>query len=206
MMRIRIRGSPGIKAEGRCGRDLKWELDRDSGTLTISGNGDMADGNEEDSVWGGYPLRRVVISNGVTSIGSYAFARCASLESMEIPDSVISIGKCAFYGCASLLSVNIPHSVRTIRGYAFFGCTHLAHLYISGSVRSIGEYAFFGCRSLISVKIPDSVESVGERAFGQCLSLSSVTVPDRMSYREFRRIQDFDIAGYREGDWPGGRK
>ena len=205
-MMIRIRGDSGNDTEGTCGKDLEWMFDMDSGTLRITGTGDMADGNDIDSLWIGYPIRRVILSRGVTSIGRYAFGRCASLESVLIPDSVVSIGKYAFYGCSSLLSVNVPRSVTAIGGYAFFGCTHLAHLYISGSVRSIGEYAFFGCRSLISVKIPDSVESVGERAFGQCLSLSSVTVPDRMSYREFRRIQDFDIVGYREGDWPGGRK
>ena len=91
-MMIRIRGGSGNDTEGTCGRDLEWIFDRDSGTLRITGTGDMADGNDIDSLWIGYPIRRVILSRGVTSIGRYTFGRCASLESVLIPDSVVSIG------------------------------------------------------------------------------------------------------------------
>ncbi len=47
----------------------------------------------------------LVIPNGVTSIGNYAFRVCRNLTSITIPDSVTSIGDWAFYGCSSLTSV-----------------------------------------------------------------------------------------------------
>ena len=47
---IRIRGGSGNDTKGACGKDLKWIFDRDSGTLRITGAGDMADGNEPRGV------------------------------------------------------------------------------------------------------------------------------------------------------------
>ena len=47
----------------------------------------------------------LVIPDGVTSIGNYAFRNCSGLTSVTIPNSVTSIGIYAFYGCSSLTSV-----------------------------------------------------------------------------------------------------
>lgn len=58
--------------------------------------------------------KEVVIPNGVTSIGEYAFFRCKSLKSVIIPDGVTSIGNYAFSDCKSLRSVVIPDSVISI--------------------------------------------------------------------------------------------
>ena len=59
---------------------------------------------------------------GVMKIGSWAFAGCMSLASVNIPDSVTEIGEWAFDGCTSLASVAIPRSVRGIQD-AFYGCS-----------------------------------------------------------------------------------
>lgn len=64
----------------------------------------------------------VVIPDGVTSIGEYAFRHCSSLSSLVIPDSVTSIECYAFSGCESLSSIVIPDSVTSIGYHAFASC------------------------------------------------------------------------------------
>ena len=75
-------------------------------------------------------LQKVVTGNGVTSIGSYAFAYCYSLASVVIPDSVTSIGILAFAYCYGLASVVIPDSVTSIEGFAFNYCDGVKEYHI----------------------------------------------------------------------------
>ena len=171
-------------AEGN-GSNLTWTLDSE-GVLTISGSGDMHDYDDippYKSPWheNGNQIRSVLMANGVTSIGNFAFYNCTSLTSVTIPDSVTSIGAWAFSGCASLTSVTIPDSVTSIDGDAFYNCASLASVTIPDSVTSIGVYAFYHCSSLTSVTIPDSVTSIGNSAFRHCTSLTSVTIPDSVT-------------------------
>ncbi len=117
------------------------------------------------------------IPNGVTSIGTNAFADCYGLTNVIIPNSVTSIGNDAFDNCQSLTSVAIPNSVTSIMPYAFAYCISLTSVTIPNSVTSIGNDAFDACERLTSVTIPNSVTSIGDGAFAVCSSLTSVTIP-----------------------------
>ena len=90
----------------------------------------------------------VVIPDGVTSIGDYAFQYCIRLTNITIPDGVTSIGNGAFSGCTSLTSITIPDGVTSIDEYAFYGCQSLTSITIPDGVTSIGKWAFCGCISL----------------------------------------------------------
>ena len=100
-------------------------------------------------------VKKVIVEDGVTSIGKFAFKYCRSLTSIEIPSSVTSIGKWAFEDCSKLTSVT------------FAGGSQCA---------SIGYGAFYGCKSLTSISIPSSVTSIGESAFSGCYGLQNITV------------------------------
>ncbi|WP_455094285.1 leucine-rich repeat domain-containing protein, partial [Prevotella histicola] len=163
---------------GFCGPHLKWHL-TDYGVLTISGKGIMKDYTSW-SPWIYDSVKRVIIADGVTTIGDNAFNGCSSLTSVTIPNSVTTIGWRAFNGCSSLTSVTIPNSVTIIGWSAFSGCSSLTSVTIPNSV-IIGGSAFSGCSSLTSVTIPNSVTTIREYTFDDCNSLTSVTIPNSVT-------------------------
>ena len=176
-------GTLFAESSGTCGENLTWTLS-DDGVLTISGTGAMTDYSYSSSApW--YSSRSsitsVIISDGVTSIGKYAFYDCRSLTSVTIPNSVTSIGAYAFEDCSGLTSVTIPNSVKSIGSQAFSGCSSLTSVTIPNSVTSIGNSAFSDCTGLTSVTIPGSVTSIGYCAFYSCTSLTSVTIPNSVT-------------------------
>ena len=119
----------------------------------------------------------LIIPNGVTRIGNYAFQNCSGLASIEIPDSVTSIGVCAFRFCSGMTSIKIPNSVINIEKSAFSRCDSLTCVTIGDSVTSVGNFAFYGCTALTSVTIPNSVTSIGDMAFSKCSSLKKIIIP-----------------------------
>ena len=163
--------------------NLTWTLDAD-GTLTISGTGAMKDydnGDNPSPVYNNSDVKKIVIEDGVTSIGVAAFYNCSNLTSITIPDSVIGIGAYAFSGCEGLTSITIPDSVTSIGNSAFSYCISLTSITIPKSVTSIELAAFYNCSSLTSITIPDSVTSIGRSAFYKCSSLTSITIPDSVT-------------------------
>ena len=144
---------------------------------------DLKDFSIEGNILKRYTGRegKVIIPDGITSIGAFAFFICSSLTSITIPNSVTSIGREAFEGCASLTSITIPDSVTNIGDRAFEGCSSLTSIAIPNSVTSIGDWAFNKCSSLTSITIPNSVTSIGHGAFSECSSLTSITIPDSVT-------------------------
>ena len=176
--------SANAEESGTCGPNLRWHL-TDNGVLTISGKGEMNDYSanyfENRAPWRGYDIKRIIIGDGVTTIGVYAFAGCSSLTSVTIPNSVTTIGEEAFEGCRALTSVTIPNSVTKIGDSAFEDCSALTSVTIPNSVTKIGDRAFEYCRALTSVTIPNSVTKIGDHAFDYCSALISVTIPNSVT-------------------------
>lgn len=165
---------------GTCGDNITWEYDGDS-TLTISGKGDMFNYSSTDDVpWYDFrsEIENVIISDGVTSIGWYAFFGCSKLYSVTIPNSVTNIESYTFYDCPNLDSITIPSKVTKIGNEAFEFCEGLRTITIPDSVVSIGSGIFRGCTSLTQVNISDSITTISSSAFNGCSSLKSVTLPD----------------------------
>ena len=112
---------------GDCGTTesdhVTWSFNSNTGVLTISGNGAMADYAiiTENKVmhttapWKAYDsdIKSVIIEPGVTKIGSHAFFMCNNLESVSIPEGVTTIEDRAFWQ-TSLKNITIPASVTQI--------------------------------------------------------------------------------------------
>ena len=164
-------------ASGTCGENLTWTLDN-AGTLTVSGTGAMDNYTTENKApWHDKYVKTVIIDNGATSIGSYAFNGFASLADVSIADSVEIIGGDAFLRCTSLTGVRLPNGLTTIANAAFYECSSLETITIPDSVTRIGGYAFYSCATIANVKIPNGVTSIEGGTFGACTSLKTVEIP-----------------------------
>ena len=94
--------SANAEKSGTCGPNLRWYLTND-GVLTISGKGEMYDYSDDNrELWDEYDkydIERIIIGDGVTTIGEDAFSECSELASVTIPNSVTTIGEDAFVDC-----------------------------------------------------------------------------------------------------------
>ena len=179
-----------IIQSGNCGNNVTYDLTQNNDdttnptyTLTIKGNGEMADFNESD-MEGRAPwiaqkekITAVTIENGVTYVGAYAFDHCKKLTQITIHAQLDSIGKGAFRDCEGLTSIEIPKTVTSIGASAFSGCKGLSNIKIPETVVSIGGAAFNGCTGLTSIKIPATVTSIEEYTFNECSNLKNVEIP-----------------------------
>ena len=140
---------------GTCGKDVSYSFETATGTLTIQGTGDMKNYNFTLTPWRSYrsDILVVIIKDGVTSIGNYAFFDCSALSFVSIPNSVTSIGANAFLGCTSLTAVDISDNVTSIGNSAFRDCTGLTSVTIGSGVKKIGNFAFSCGVNLSSINV-----------------------------------------------------
>ena len=118
----------------QCGDDLTWSISwiNNVQTLTISGTGDM---------WDFWPLtvpwqqslcsiQKVVLEEGVTSVGKFAFHRAESLSEVVLPGSLTRIGDASFSGCSGLASITLPVQVQSVGISNFCTCRSMTEILV----------------------------------------------------------------------------
>ena len=110
---------------GNCGDSISYTIS-ESGELTFSGYGAMADYECDESPFSNRSdIKKIVISEGITSIGDYVFSYCTGFDSITIPNTVVQIGERSFENCESLTTITIPDSVTSIGESCFKSCISL---------------------------------------------------------------------------------
>ncbi|MBQ8250013.1 MAG: leucine-rich repeat domain-containing protein [Clostridia bacterium] len=167
-----------VVASGDCGTAATWTL-YDDGTLEIEGSGAMYDWTASNAApWNSYAadIAAVVIGDGITTIGNYAFNNCTALVDVTFGADVAVIGDSAFSNCTMLMVLSIGSGVETVGESAFYGCTALEFVELPNGVTTISDSAFDGCSLLDSIDIPASVTTIGANVFAGCVRLSSINV------------------------------
>lgn len=212
----------GDFGENNC---LHWEVSTGvlSGkTLTISGTGVMPDFNFPEgnlAPWWNYEalgmltsfgsfklegeLKKVVIKDGVTNVGSYALFFLPAATQVTLPESVTRIGRYGIAMCSKLTGMSIPKGVTEIGDFglagngltavtlpdglqslgrgAFDTCTSLTNTTLPAAITAVPGKCFANCTKLLNVKYAGTVTAIGERAFEGCKSLTAAPIPETVT-------------------------
>ena len=212
----------GDFGENNC---LHWEVTTGviSGkTLTISGNGAMPDfdfPNGNLAPWWNYEalgmltsfgnfklegeLKKVVIKDGVTNVGSYALFCLPAATQVTLPDSVTRIGRYGIAMCSKLTGMSIPKGVTEIGDFglagdgltavtlpdglqslgrgAFDTCTSLTNTTLPAAITAVPGKCFADCTKLLTADYKGEVTTIGEHAFEGCKSLVTAPIPETVT-------------------------
>ena len=146
-------------------------------------------------------LKKISMSDDVTSIGSMAFCynkdleeimlssnlkeltyglfqNCQNLKSVTIPQGVTSLGMSVFENCTNLISVTLPESVVKVDGGAFRDCKSLKNVILSPNLTELSSSMFAHCSSLTEISIPNGVTTINNLSFLGCTALKSLDIPE----------------------------
>ena len=187
---------PAVVDTGACGSQLTWTLDED-GLLIISGTGVMDNLTKETDAWHSHlkDICKVLVHDGVTSIGQYAFSHCENLSEVYLPNSLSLLDSFAFEACENLRNIRIPSGVTSLGIGVFSECTFLTNLQLSD-----GNTTFFlstdgvlfsrNRKKLVCYppgktetfyQIPFATEEIIDGAFYNCTRLSDIWIPDSVT-------------------------
>jgi hypothetical protein len=106
--------------------------------------------------WPAGRVKGLSVPDTITDIG-VAFAQCASLTSIAIPENVIAISSEAFKGVSALTDIIIPANVARLGERAFSSCTNLNEVTFERTARpDFGGDVFEGCSRLNIIRVPQS--------------------------------------------------
>lgn len=165
------------------GTNLSWSFDSETGIMTISGKGAMA----EPVPWADMSLevKGLVLEEGLTTISSNAFSQFwesirSAKPQLTLPSTLQSIGDNAFSALDFTGPLTFPNTVQSIGDYAFYSCDFTGSLTLPNSLSSIGRRAFMSCGFTGSLTLPDSLQSIGESVFSGCSFTGSLTLPNSL--------------------------
>lgn len=182
----------------------QWSLAKESGVLTISGEGDMPDYTSgENTPWYDYSddIKKIVFTGDVTAVGAHAFHLQKNVVEVDFSaaEGLTAIHTYAFQGTSSLetltgvenietldtgsfqasgfKSVSMPN-VETVPKAAFRSCTNMTSVSFQNATL-LGDEAFYSCTSLKEVNAPN-VDTLDGQVF-RYSSIESISLPNLTS-------------------------
>lgn len=132
----------------------------------------------ERMLYSSQKLKNLVIPEGVTTIGRYAFQE-GHMEYVSIPSTIQMIGTGAFDKCKQLYYLDFAEGIEHLNfeSGVFTECEGLKHVALPEGLLNIGDEVFLRCTGLRSVRLPSTLLEIGDGAFALCSKLTSITIP-----------------------------
>ena len=145
-------------------------------------------------------MSNVVMEEGITSIGEYAFSECPNIVAISFPQTLKNIGDYAFYKSKTPNCIVLPQKMTTIGDCAFSEAASLSEISIPDSVQKIGTKTFddgvavkiyyrsgvicenlFNGQIVKSIYVDNDIYRIGDGAFSNCDNLVDLSLPDTIS-------------------------
>ena len=194
-----------VEYSGKCGENVTYRLDTETGVLSVSGTGDISlvDGQTQ-APWYGQraSVKSVVVGDGV-GLPRYDWLNgCDSIEEPVynsstfyylpktffyfhevgygfLPEGRKHIAPYACMNAKGLEKLVIPEGYETVGNQAFYYCTSLAEAVLPESMKVLGYAAFQGCSSLYAINIPEALENAEDNCFLGCKSIETPLYNDK---------------------------
>ncbi len=178
---------------GTCSESVFWAFDEATGTLTISGTGRIPDycGYDEATPWAAFnsDIQKIVIEEGITEIGGFAFCDCSNLMEIHLPDSLTFISDAAI-NCSKMDSITIPAGVTDISfmsgiasaGKILVDSNNPVYTSLDGVLYSKDKTKVLLCpdRRAGNYTVPEGVATIGDYAFSGCNRLTQINLPNTL--------------------------
>ena len=142
----------------------------------------------------------VKINSDTTTINDYAFNECKKLEKIIIPEGIKSIGNNGFSNCINLTDISLPDTVEYLGYSVFYNCTKLKNIKLSSILKEIEPASFEQCIALENLIIPEKIEKISIGAFENCTSLNTIVVPKSVTQIQaaFEGLNNLVIFGEKD--------
>ena len=166
---------------------------RECNQLLVADIPDEVTSMDNMAFWGCSKLSEVHISKGLTRIPSSCFSK-TGLGKVVVPEGVRSIGYDAFGVCEKLKSVTLPQSLKSIERGVFWRCSSLDSIRIPKNVHEIGQFCLMECNSLKNVYNEAEEPQQVVKLFGKATA-SHVTlhVPEK-SFEAYKKAECWNEA------------
>lgn len=168
---------------GEISETVVWEYDYETLTLTIKGTGAIPDSFPGEHPWDDVvetKITRIVVEEGITSIGEYGFARMREVAEVVLPSTVESMSNYVFHQCNELKTLTLP-PLEVINAGLLDG-SYVENLILPEGVKVIEKLAFANNRRIKTVSLPETLERIEIGAFSGCLAIEELTLPESLIY------------------------
>ena len=127
-------------------------------------------------------LQTVILGEGITHVGNYAFYGCSAITSMSLPSTLESVGHYAFQNVSQWAGpLELPEGLTTLGVYSFAGCSGLTGLSLPSTLTGIPSYCFQGCSGIPKIEVPEAATKIENNAFENCTGMEELVIPDTVT-------------------------
>lgn len=140
-----------------------------------------------------YTLKKVILNEGLLSIGEMCFYDCGVLEEIKLPSTLKSIGNKAFLWCQALKEIDLTPKIETISDEAFSDCAALESIIIPKSVKSVGSQIFQRCDALKDITFENSSLELKNKLFSSRNKTVTIHAQSGSKIEEYCKEQGYNF-------------